>query len=95
MRTPIARLRARVTLERPAASPGEIGGGARGWEFAGAAWARVEPLVGKWRVEIRMRRDVAPGWRLALADRFLRVCAIVDADDIGAFLYLDCEEDIP
>ena len=41
--------------------------------------------------ELRLRRDVRPGWRVALGDRRFRIVALRDGDD--ARLFLNCEEE--
>ena len=90
----IGALRLRVGLERPVVSVG----GAVVWEAAGGAWARVTPAVAGepalCRLELRARRDVRPGWRVALGDRRLRISNVRAADDRGARLIIDCREEL-
>ena len=101
-----SRLRARIALERPETTPDDIGGASRAWTSEGEAWAEIiaggageaAGLDGPsarttYRVSIRMRRDVLPGWRLRWGARTLRVRTIADGDAQGALLMLECEEE--
>jgi head-tail adaptor len=99
-------LRTRIELFRPSLSDDDIGGASIDLVSAGAAWARLEAAAtagggaydgavarSGYSVEIRMRRDVRPGWRLVCAGRTLRVTALADADAAGVMLRLSCEEE--
>lgn len=103
----IAGLRARVTLLRPEPTGDDIGGQIVEFVSAGEVWARVGASGTSggaiydgagartgYRVEIRMRRDVKPTWRVAWGERALRVNSIADSDADGAFLILNCEEEM-
>jgi SPP1 family predicted phage head-tail adaptor len=99
-------LRARVTLLRPETTEDDIGGVTKQFVSAGDVWAEVDSdgaaggedyedasARASYRLAIRMRRDVRPGWRVALGDRAFAVRAIADADRFGAILHLFCEEE--
>jgi SPP1 family predicted phage head-tail adaptor len=103
----IAGLRARVTLLRPEPTGDDIGGQVVEFVSAGEAWARISASGASgiavydgagartgYRVEIRMRRDVKPTWRVEWGERALRINSISDADAAGAFLVLNCEEEM-
>ena len=94
MSPPIGALRTRIRLERPTLAP-DAGGLA--WETAGTVWARMDVgspgFAPRVQFELRMRRDVQRGWRVALGDRRFRINAVRDGDDRGARLWLDCEEE--
>lgn len=103
----VAGLRARITLLRPAPTGDDIGGQIVEFVSAGDVWARVsassagdtaiydgEGARTNYRVEIRMRRDVKPDWRVAWGERALRIASIADADAQGALLILSCEEEM-
>lgn len=103
----IAGLRARITLLQPTPTGDDVGGQSVEFTAAGSVWARIsasgaaglsvydgEGARTGYRVEIRMRRDVRPGWRLAWGERALRISSIADADAEGALLTLSCEEEM-
>lgn len=103
----IAGLRARVTLLRPEPIGDDIGGQIAEFVSAGDVWARISASGAGglavydgaaartgYRIEIRMRRDVRPAWRVAWGERALRIVSIADADAEGAFLVLNCEEEM-
>jgi SPP1 family predicted phage head-tail adaptor len=99
-------MRARVALLRPEATEDDIGGSAKQFVSAGDVWAEIESggaaggedyedasARASYRLAIRMRRDVRPGWRVALSGRAFAIRAIADADRFGAILHLVCEEE--
>lgn len=94
MNAPIGALRVRIGLERPVTTMG----GAVAWEAAGGAWAGVTPVLASdpalCRLELRARRDVTPGWRVALGLRRLRIVHVRAADERGARLIIDCMEEL-
>lgn len=93
MTASIGALRTRIRLEKPAPDPDS----GVAWADVGAIWTRMtKDAEGprSIRVELRMRRDVRAGWRVALGDRRFRIIHIRDGDDRGARLFLDCEEEI-
>jgi SPP1 family predicted phage head-tail adaptor len=100
MSASLGTLRARVTLERPTLAPDELGGERRAFDAVAHIWARLEPIGAggvrvSWRIAIRTRRDVRPGWRVACAGRRYVVRAVVDADETATRVHLYCEEDLP
>jgi SPP1 family predicted phage head-tail adaptor len=101
----IGILRARITLQRPASMPDELGGAAASWVNAGAAWAEIEALGGSeagaadvlvsanlLRVTLRRFDGVRAGWRVTWSGRRFRIVAV--ADDGGPRIALACEEEI-
>lgn len=87
MSAPIGALRARIRLERPAPDPDD---GMVAWEEVATVWAAIA-FTDIVRFELRLRRDVRSGWRVALGDRRFRIVALRDGAD--ARLLLDCEEE--
>lgn len=88
-------MRVRVRLARPVVG---ADAGVALFEDAGGAWAEMvavgaADLRTRYTLLIRMRRDVAPGWRVVLADRRLRVTAIADHDPRATRLRIECEHD--
>lgn len=99
-------LRARVELIAPSRDENEIGGADIDFVSVGVVWARIAAAGAgsgngyggsvsraAYDIDIRMRRDVRPGWRLVWEERALRVVGIVDADAAGVMLRLSCEEE--
>lgn len=86
------RLRTRARLEAPA----PLTAGAMTFVDAGPVWAvlaerQSADLRTQARFYIRMRRDVAPGWRLRVGLERLRIVATTTADP--AWLEIFCERD--
>lgn len=99
-------MRARIEFFSPAVDADDIGGGAQSFVSVDEVWAQIMPLgasegagfdgdaaLSRYRAVVRMRRDVAPGWKLGWGARTLRVVTLTDADAAGAFLALTCEEE--
>jgi SPP1 family predicted phage head-tail adaptor len=81
-RLPIARLRQRMTIERPVETPDGAGGVDTAWQTVITVWAGLEWLggeerwreggpeqAGRWRVTMRWRAGVDAGMRLRMAAR--------------------------
>lgn len=90
-------LRDRITLQRPTLAPDDLGAGRPGFADVATVWAQAlqidadEPR-GAWRIAIRLRRDVRPGWRVRCGDRALCIRAVAEA---GAdLIHLHCQEDV-
>lgn len=82
-------LRERVLVERPDEARDALGGRGGDWIAEGAAWALLEPAgrggdvrgdareaMPRFRVLMRARGDVAPGWRLVWRGAGLMVAAV-------------------
>jgi len=89
----IGRLRRRLTLEAPVATPDELGGTVQVFEPAAAFWAQVEWLAGteQWRqgrpeqlathrVTLRWRGDLDAGKRLRDGNRIFDIRTVADPD---------------
>jgi len=90
---PIGRLRRRLTLEAPVATPDELGGATQVFEPVAAFWAQVEWLTGteQWRqgrpeqvathrVTLRWRGDLDAGKRLRDGNRIFDIRTVADPD---------------
>jgi SPP1 family predicted phage head-tail adaptor len=100
------RLRLRLTLEKPAATPDGAGGFSIAFASAAVVAADVVPLQGEerrvgegvgdvvaHRVVIRHRADVETGDRFRLGERLLSIKSIFDPHEDGRFLVCLCEEE--
>jgi hypothetical protein len=89
----LGALRLRARLERPLPPSGD---GTPAFEDVGGVWIAVtrvaaEDICARYTIVMRRHGAVAPGWRLALSDRRVRVLARVEDD--GGYLTLDCAQD--
>jgi SPP1 family predicted phage head-tail adaptor len=104
--TDAGRLRLRLTLEKPAATPDGAGGFAIGFASAAVLAADVTPLRGEerrvgegvgdlvtHRIAIRHRADVETGDRFRLGERVFLVKSIFDPHEDRRFLVCLCEEE--
>ncbi|MCO5092548.1 phage head closure protein [Bosea sp. (in: a-proteobacteria)] len=104
----IGRLRRRLVLEAPVASPDGLGGATHGFEAVAALWAEVEWLSGSeswrrgrpeqardYRVTIRWRGDVDAGRRLRDGDRLFDIRSAADPDGSRRRLVCLVEEVVP
>lgn len=78
-------LRARVRLERPVAGTGAF-------ETVALLWAHAAP-GDPWIFTIRARDDATPGACIVWRGRRFRIHTRRDADDRGARLHLQCNEE--
>lgn len=96
MSAPADILRERVMLQRPTLAPDDLGAGAPGFGDVAALWAELTPMgadatPGAWRIALRLRRDVRPGWRVTRGARRFSVRAVVEAD--ADLIHLYCQEE--
>lgn len=98
---------ARIALARPSNALDELGAPV-GFEPAGSAWARLEPLGAgggeepfagqgraRLRVQIRAPHPLAAGWRMIIAARIFRVQTISAPIGRGGIVEADCIEEAP
>lgn len=96
MSAPADLLRERITLQRPTLAPDDLGAGAPGFSDVAALWGQLTPMgddatPGAWRIALRLRRDVRPGWRVSSGARRFSVRAVVEAD--ADLIHLYCQEE--
>ncbi len=104
---PAGAFDARIGLSRPSANLDELGAPA-GFEPAGFAWARLEPLgaasaeepftgQGRARLRVQMRAPhaLAAGWRMIIGTRIFRVQTISAPTGRGGIVEADCIEEAP
>lgn len=104
----IGRLRRRLVLEAPVATPDGIGGATQVFETVAAFWAQLEWLSGSetwrqgrseqlgiWRVTLRWRGDVDAGRRLRDGDRIFDIRSVADPDGSRRRLICIVEEVTP
>ena len=100
------RLRVRLVLEKPLATPDGAGGRVLGWTAAGIVAAELVPVrpeergVGAgiadltlYKIIIRHRTDVAPGDRFRLGGRTFLLLAVTDPDEDERYLVCLAEEE--
>ena len=100
------RLRLRLILEKPAATPDGAGGATIAWTSAATLWADMTPLraeersVGegrgdltRHRIVVRHRSDVEPGDRFRLGTRLFRIVGVTDPAEDGRYLVCLAEEE--
>jgi head-tail adaptor len=98
-------LNQRVVIEQRAKGRSATGGTFRQWDYVGAAWAAVSPIIPaglvagdtlssalRWKVSLRKREDIAPGHRLVWNGRFLMIRAVVSDPAEPSRFILTCEE---
>jgi SPP1 family predicted phage head-tail adaptor len=104
----IGRLRRRLVLEAPVASPDGLGGATQAFEAVAAFWAEVEWLTGSefwrrgrpeqargYRVTLRWRGDVDAGRRLRDGERLFDIRSAADPDGSRRRLVCLVEEVVP
>ena len=104
----IGRLRRRLVLEAPVATPDGLGGAMQVFEAVAAFWAQVEWLSGTeswrrgrpeqardYRVTLRWRGDVDAGRRLRDGDRLFDIRSAADPDGSRRRLICLVEEVVP
>lgn len=98
-------LRERVVLRLPQPTLDVVGDQVEGWVDVATVWARVQAVSGqrgveqvarsedvmRWRVTIRYRADISPGWLLLWRSRRLRVDAAMPGERRD-WLVLECVE---
>ena len=104
----IGRMRRRLVLEAPVASPDGLGGATQVFETVAALWAQVEWLSGSepwrqgrpeqsrnYRITMRWRGDVDAGRRLRDGDRLFDIRSAADPDGARRRLICLAEEVTP
>ncbi len=104
----IGRMRRRLVLEAPVASPDGLGGATKGFEAVAALWAQVEWISGteawrqgrpeqsrNYRITMRWRGDVDAGRRLRDGDRIFDIRSAADPDGARRRLVCLAEEVTP
>ncbi len=104
----IARLRRRLLIEAPNATPDGMGGVTRAYAAIGVVWAKVEWLGGaeRWqadrpeqagsiRVTLRHRAGLDAGMRFRDGERIFEIRALGDPNGSGRRLVCQCEEVSP
>jgi head-tail adaptor len=102
-----ARLKTRLTLEEPVATPDGQGGESVAFEPIAVLHAAIEAVdaivearggrmacLTRHRLTIRALSDIAPGMRLVRPGRVLTVKAVLATDD-GRYMIIDAEEEAP
>ncbi len=100
------RLRLRLILEKPAATPDGAGGRTLAWSASGIVAAELVPVRPEERgwgegiadltlhkVTIRYRTDVEPGDRFRLGARTFLLLAVSDPEEDGRYLVCLAEEE--
>jgi SPP1 family predicted phage head-tail adaptor len=100
------RLRHRVTLAAPVATPDGAGGETVAWSTVATVWAAVEPVAAAerriadhlaaavtHRVILRWRGDVTGGMRATHRGRNFRILAAIDPDERRRFLLAEAAEE--
>lgn len=100
-----AQLRHRMMLERPTEAPDGQGGKIAGFEPVAQIWVALSVIDGqtieeagrtvaltRYRLTIRHRPDIRPGWRLVSAAHSLLVASLVDPDASARWLVIEAEE---
>jgi len=100
------RLRHRVTLSAPVATPDGAGGETVAWSPVATVWAAVEPVAASerriadhlaaavtHRLTLRWRGDVVGGMRATHRGRNFRILAAVDPDESRRFLVAEAVEE--
>jgi head-tail adaptor len=98
-------LNQRVVIEQKAKGRSSSGSAVRKWDYGGAAWASITPLIPaglvvgdtlssalRWQVRLRKREDLSLTTRLVWNGRFLMVRSIVSDPAEPARFVLTCEE---
>lgn len=98
-------LRERVSIERRRAERDVLAGAKRGYDYDGAAWVAVTPLMPagltvadalsaqpRWQVTMRKREGIDPATRLVWRGKFLAVKTVVSDPREPAQMLLTCEE---
>lgn len=102
---PAGSLRERVVLRKPQPTLDLVGDQVEGWVDVATVWARVQAMSGqrdveqvmrdenvmRWRVTIRYRGDVSPGWLALWRSRRLRVDAALPSER-REWLTMECTE---
>ena len=104
----IGRLRRRLVLEAPVASPDGLGGATQSFETVAALWGQVEWISGteawrqgrpeqsrNYRITMRWRSDVDAGRRLRDGDRLFDIRSTADPDGARRRLVCLVEEVTP
>lgn len=104
----IGRMRRRLVLEAPVATPDGLGGATRAFETVAALWAEVEWISGaevwrqgrpeqsrNYRITMRWRGDVDAGRRLRDGDRLFDIRSSADPDGARRRLICLVEEVVP
>jgi SPP1 family predicted phage head-tail adaptor len=104
----IGRMRRRLVLEAPVASPDGLGGTTQAFEAVAAFWAQVEWISGieswrqgrpeqsrNYRITMRWRGDVDAGRRLRDGDRIFDIRSAADPDGARQRLVCLAEEVTP
>lgn len=104
---PAGAFDARIGLAKPSANRDGLGA-PMGFEPAGIAWARLEPLgassaeepfagQGRARLRVQMRapQAIVAGWRILIGTRIFRVQTISAQIGRGAMVEADCIEEAP
>jgi len=99
----IGKLRDRVTLEKPAATPDGGGGETVTWTTVKTVWADVEPVVRpeqiqagrrvnpvEYEITMRRRTDIAPDWRVKFLGRSLAIRSMTPIGARRLYLVLTC-----
>lgn len=108
MNPAIGRMRRRLLLEAPVATPDGLGGTTQSFAAVGALWAQLEWLSGleqwregrpeqltRYRVTIRWRGDIDAGKRLRDGERIFDIRAVADPDGSRRRLVCIVEEAKP
>ena len=104
----IGRMRRRLVLEAPVASPDGLGGATQVFEAVAALWAQVEWISGteawrqgrpeqsrNYRITMRWRGDIDAGRRLRDGDRLFDIRSAADPDGARRRLVCLAEEVTP
>lgn len=104
---PPGMLDARIALSRPSATLDGLGA-PQGFEPAGFAWAKLEPLgafsanepflgQGRARVRLTMRlpQSLAPGWRVQHGAKIFEVLTVFASAPRAGFVEIECVEAAP
>ena len=102
------RLRHRVVLAAPVATPDGAGGGTVTFDDVATVWTLIEPVAAAeraiaghlaaavtHRLTLRWRDDVAGGMRATYRGRAFRILVAVDPDESRRFLVADAIEETP